>query len=139
MKRAVPLAIVLAVTMAAGVYVAHKRLSIDPFTAPGQNWRNQSLLAGETVRLLDSGEYVARSWCDVCAAEVTRGRWKRRGEIVVLEEDTPTAGRDRQLVVTTSNGCPVLAPPKAIDSQGQVNSLMAYVLESACVSRDKKL
>jgi hypothetical protein len=139
MRRAVPVAIVLAATVAAGGYVVQKRMLVDPFKAPGQSWRNQSLLAGETVRLFESGEYVARGWCDVCAEEVTRGRWERSGDIVLLKQDSPTAGRDRQFVLTTSDGCPVLAPREAIDSEGRVNSLMAYIWEAGCVSQDKKL
>jgi hypothetical protein len=139
MRRAVPVAIALAATIAAGGYVGYKRLLVDAFTAPGQSWRNQSLLAGETVRLLESGEYVAKSWCDVCEEEVTRGRWERSGEIVLLKQESPTAGRDRQFVLTTLDGCPALAPREAIDSEGRVNSLMAYVSETGCIPQDKKL
>ena len=80
------------------------------------------------LRLLDSGKYVARVWCDVCAVQVVSGTWSRRGNAIVLRPDHADAAK-RELIETESNGCRLLAHPKGIYENGVVNPLMAYLRE----------
>ncbi|MBW8809811.1 MAG: hypothetical protein JF591_13465, partial [Lysobacter sp.] len=67
------LALILAVFIAAPVFVLHA----SPYMQPGQNW-SVGMLAGGDLRLLDSGRYVHRSWCDICPNDmITHGTWRR--------------------------------------------------------------
>jgi hypothetical protein len=89
----------------------------DPFEQPGQTWRNDGLTAGQDIRLLDSGEYVARTWCDVCDGRTSRGTWSRSGGIVTLdpaEPGKPSSVLRRENVL----GCQLLAPVDVPTSSG---------------------
>jgi len=100
----------------------------DPFSQPGQSWKNETPHTWEVLRLLDSGKYAARVWCDVCPVRLVSGAWSRSGNVITLRPDQPE-GRMRELIETNSNGCRLLAHPKAIEKNGVVNPLMAHLRE----------
>src|ERR1043165_8093567 len=99
---------------------AYKYMNRDLFAEPGQNWKNDTPHGWEVVRLLDTGKYVARAWCDVCPVRFVKGVWTRNGDVVVLR---PNDSRERssELVEIESNGCRLLAPRIAIQQSGAVN------------------
>ena len=128
MRKATKLAIAigtLTILVGAAAYFFSQR---DPFTQPGQSWRNETPHDWEVLRLLDSGRYVARVWCDVCGVQVVSGSWSRSGNVVVLKPDH-SEGATRELVEMQSNGCRLLVHPKAIYRDGVINPLMAYLRE----------
>jgi hypothetical protein len=100
----------------------------DPFVESGQSWKNETPHDWEVLRLLDSGRYVARVWCDVCGVQVISGSWSRSGNVVVLRPDHGRGAR-RELIEIGSNGCRLLVHPKGIYPSGIVNPLMAYLRE----------
>jgi hypothetical protein len=84
------------------------------------------MLAGEDIRLLDSGAYVARDWCDVCPDEVSQGIWRRAGDRIHMKPTKPQ-GRERVLRVITVENCTFLAPEH--DKwlmRGRPNPFMVY-------------
>jgi hypothetical protein len=107
---------------------AYHFFSRDLFAQPGQSWKNETPHTWEVLRLLDSGRYVARVWCDVCPVRVMSGTWSRSGNVITLQPDQ-AEGAKRELVETESNGCRLLAHPKAIHENGVVNPLMAHLRE----------
>ena len=121
-------------SVAAGVLTAlfgfagYQYYNRDPFNEPGQTWRNDTLLTWESIRLLDSGKYVAREWCDVCPVQVTSGIWSKQDNVILLKQTEPD-GRIRELLEVESAGCRLLVHPKAIVQDGRVNPLMSYLRE----------
>src|SRR5690606_39257949 len=91
-------------------------------------WQNHSMLSGEDIRLLNSGEYVARGWGDLSPDPwITWGRWRRDKHTIVLYQVGAPKSYARELIEMRWRGCRVLVPEVAIDSHGNVNELMAYV------------
>ena len=77
MRKAINVAVgvvLLALVVGASAYRFFPR---DPFAQPGQSWNNRTPHAWEVLRLLDSGKYAARAWCDVCPVQVVSGTWSR--------------------------------------------------------------
>jgi hypothetical protein len=107
---------------------AYRFFPRDPFAQPGQSWKNETPHSWEVLRLLDSGSYVARVWCDVCPVRVVLGTWSRSGNVITLWPDHAD-GAKRELLEIVSNGCRLLAHPKAIHEKGAVNPLMAHLQE----------
>lgn len=91
----------------------------SPELSPGRTWTH-GLLAGQDLRLLESGRYHARSWCDVCPpSRGVRGRWRREGDVIVLEP----AGRwktERRLRAVRWASCDFLVP---LDSRWPIRDL----------------
>src|SRR5688572_17812106 len=100
----------LALLIGAAAYCFFTR---DHFAQPGQSWKNVTPHTWEVLRLLDSGKYVAHVWCDVCPVRMVSGTWSRSGDVITLQPDH-TEGAKRELIETESNGCRLLAHPKAI-------------------------
>lgn len=98
------LALTLAVFIAAPVFV----LQASPSMQPGQNW-SMGLLAGGDLRLLDSGRYVHRAWCDICPDVTTHGTWRRSGDWLLLQPAS-VERPERRLRVATIKGCTMLIP-----------------------------
>ncbi|UJB19993.1 MULTISPECIES: hypothetical protein [Lysobacter] len=99
------MATTLAVCIAAPVFV----LQASPYMQPGQNWTG-GLLMGEDLRLLDSGRYVSRPWCDICPRDTfSYGSWRRSGDVIVLHADRPGVP-ERRLCAATIRNCPMLIP-----------------------------
>lgn len=99
------LALILAVFVAAPVFV----LQASPYMQPRQNW-SMGLLAGGDLRLLDSGRYVHRSWCDICPNQmIVQGTWRRSGDWLLLQPASAERA-ERKLRVATIKGCPMLIP-----------------------------
>ena len=111
-----------------GAVAAYNLFLRDPFLQPGQSWKNDTPFSWELLRLLDSGRYVARVWCDVCPVTEVFGTWSRDGKRITLRPDR-TQDAVRELIEVESNGCRLLAHPKGIDTDGAVNPLMAHLRE----------
>lgn len=94
----------LAICIAAPLFVLHA----SPFMQPGQDWRT-GFLAGEDLRLLDSGRYLEQPWCDICPYDEVKGNWRRSGNLIVLTSVSPAKG-ERRLREVTVDGCPMLIP-----------------------------
>lgn len=126
-KVAKLVAIGMLTSLTAG-FVAYKYVNRDLFAEPGQNWKNDTPHGWEELRLLETGKYVARVWCDVCPVRIVRGDWTKNADAVVLH---PSDSREqsRELVEIESNGCRLLAPRVAIQQSGAVNPLMAFLRE----------
>jgi hypothetical protein len=107
---------------------AYRFVLRDPFAQPGQSWKNKTPHTWELLRLLESGKYAARVWCDVCPVRVVSGTWSRSGDVITLRPDKPGAAK-RELIEMQSNGCRLLAHPKAMHESGVVNPLMAHLRE----------
>ena len=100
-------------------------LASDPFEQPGTTW-SQGMLAGEDIRLLDSGAYAAREWCDICADEISLGSWHRDGNEIRLRPTKPK-GPERTLRVFTVENCTFLAPDSdKWRTRGRPNPFMVY-------------
>ena len=126
MNRTGKLAVGVAfVTVLAGA-AAYHLLARDPFREPGQSWNNKTPHNSEVLRLLNSGRYVARVWCDVCPVQIVFGTWSKAQNVVTLQPDHE-GDIKRVLIETESNGCRLLAHPKAVHEGGLVNPLMAYL------------
>lgn len=99
------LTLILAIVIATPIFV----LQASPHMQPGQNW-SMGLLAGGSLRLLDSGRYVHQSWCDICPNDmITHGTWRRSGDWLLLKPSS--SGRpERRLRMATIKGCPMLIP-----------------------------
>src|SRR5687767_1820254 len=109
--KTVAIGVVIAGALGFGIY---KYFNRDQFDDPGQSWKNDTLFSWEVVRLLDTGKYVSRVWCDVCPVRLVSGVWSKSDNVVVLR---PNDGRERtkELLEIESNGCRLLAPRVAIE------------------------
>ena len=81
----------------------------DPFELPGKTWIRDFMLAGDKIRLLDSGQYVSYHWCDICEIDYRYGAWSRSGDTFTLRPDTPDRPV-RKLVQQTVGTCQYLVP-----------------------------
>jgi hypothetical protein len=108
-KQAFALAALGVFGLSAALAVAYFVARMDPAAQPGQTWRHDAFTAGQDIRLLDSGEYVARIWCDVCKGRTSRGRWSREGAIITLTPAEP--GKPRSVLRREHLlGCQLLTP-----------------------------
>lgn len=99
------LALILAIAIAAPIFV----LQASPHMQPGQNW-SMGMLAGGSLRLLESGRYVHQSWCDICPNDmITYGTWRRSGDWLLLTSSS-SERPERRLRMATIKGCPMLIP-----------------------------
>jgi hypothetical protein len=105
-KSAIAVAL-LAVTIPSGIWHFKHR---DPFDAPGQTWQIDFILAGDTLRLMDSGRYVSYHWCDICVPiEYKSGTWSKTRDVVTLTPDS--VGEKRRRYREQTNGkCRYLVP-----------------------------
>ena len=82
----------------------------NPFKQPGQTWERSFFLAGDTIRLLDSGHYYAYHWCDICDDEPgVVGTWRQQGRSFVLTSSDPKKP-PKTLTMRTVGNCRYLVP-----------------------------
>ena len=130
MKRMGIVALV-AVPICTAAYFAYQRYWNDPFERPGETWTRQSMVSAEDIRLLSSGDYISRSWGDLSPDPwISRGRWKKHKNLVVLEQVHPWPGPTKELTEVQAIGCRALVAEDYIDSDGRVSELAAYFLET---------
>ncbi|MGH8079032.1 MAG: hypothetical protein ACREP7_00565 [Lysobacter sp.] len=99
------MATTLAICIAASIFVLHA----SSHMLQGQTW-TIGLLGGQNLRLLDSGRYTHQAWCDICPEEkISRGSWRRSGDLIVLTSDKPGRPEHRLRAATIKN-CAMLIP-----------------------------
>ena len=109
-RRSVILGIaLLAATAIALVGVQYARFKSDPLNQPGETWV-RGVGNGHSIRLLETGRYVAYSWCDICPHEPAFGHWSREGNILQLHADS--GGPVLHLWQSQFRGCTGLLPTK---------------------------
>ena len=91
----------------------------------GTTWSNNALRRGVDLELIDSGEYVARPWCDVCPQQSFHGHWVKVGAVVTLTPDSKS-DPSKFLRQLTRHGCTILVPERDIDKAGDFNPFSAY-------------
>lgn len=98
----------------------------DPFDEPGQTWRIDFILAGDTLRLLDSGKYVSYHWCDICLPTKYKfGTWSKTEDVVTLTSDASSRTSRRYREQATGK-CRYLVP---LDSRIKTNSPMDFAMQ----------
>jgi hypothetical protein len=102
----------LAVLLVATAIALLMEVSFDPHRRPGQTWSHLEFGGGQTVRLLDSGDYIAEDHCDICYGS-EEGRWVRIRDAIVLVPSSPDYRR-RAFHARRVSGCVVLVPDWAM-------------------------
>jgi hypothetical protein len=108
MGRKLAIAVTLLVgAIALGIWHFKNR---DPFDEPGQTWQIDFILAGDTLRLMDSGRYVSYHWCDICLPiEYKFGIWSKTKDVVTLTPDS-SSNKSRRYREQTDGKCKYLVP-----------------------------
>jgi hypothetical protein len=118
--------LIVGVVSLTGLWYWHRYVS-NPFNQPGQTWERSFFLAGDTVRLLDSGHYYAYHWCDICGDEPgVIGTWAQKGNSIVLTSSDPKK-RPKTLIAKTVGSCKYLIPsePTSASKPNEKNELIS--------------
>jgi hypothetical protein len=96
-------------------------IQAEPWRQPGETW-SSGFLSDDTIRLLDSGEFLRASWCDICAPRYSSGTWRQSGARLVLQGD----GGVEVLHRVPFDGCDLLVPEELLGQPDAWLDVAAY-------------
>jgi hypothetical protein len=104
---------------------------LDSWQQPGTGWHRHAPNAF-TLRLLDSGRYVAQGGCATCEGNSSQGQWVRHGTTISLRNGAPPHAR-ADFLEFDFRGCPLLVEERYAVSADDLLLSMAFARDdTAC-------